>query len=237
MSEKNAIQTPWTLYSKLFGPQAFSPVSGLSLNEKLDAYFNDHSIMPLFVQDNYPRAKFSKSTGLNPREKALKDLELLSSAADAISDGDLVDAMIHGFVLLVHLDGITLTAVYEQWSASVVSHAYSWYVLVRASCVLLPRTRRRSTWIPVVRPPFSLSRSLLMSYLYRWFGKNSTQGKLQRLLGDVQIHMRLRISGDRKEIRQNYIPALFGQLVTPLIEHGAVRTAYLALYAWTDAWH
>lgn len=96
MNEKNTIQTPWTLYSKLFGPQAFSPVSGMTLNDKLDVYFQDHSIMPLFVQENYLRGKFQRAGGEVGPGLQLKNLELASKAAESISDGDLVDAMIHG---------------------------------------------------------------------------------------------------------------------------------------------
>lgn len=53
-----------------------------------------------------------------------------------------------------------------------------------------------------------------------WFGKNSTQGRLARLLGEVQIRMRLKVSGDRREIRQAYLPALFPRLFDPLVEDG-----------------
>ena len=35
--------------------------------------------------------------------------------------------------------------------------------------------------------------------------------------------MRLKVSGDKSEIRQSYIPALFPHLVQPLMEQGAVR--------------
>ena len=35
--------------------------------------------------------------------------------------------------------------------------------------------------------------------------------------------MRLRVSGDKSEIRQSYIPSLFPHLVQPLMEKGAVR--------------
>lgn len=56
---------------------------------------------------------------------------------------------------------------------------------------------------------------------YSWFGKNSTQTKLQRQLGDIQIRMRLRVSGDRKEIRQSYLPTLFPRLVHPIAHDGA----------------
>lgn len=96
MNEKNTLQTPWTLFSKLFGPQAFSPVSGMTLNDKLDVYFHDFGLMPLFVQDNYLKGKFSRAAGTSGVEEKVRNLELVCKAAEAISDGDLVDAMIHG---------------------------------------------------------------------------------------------------------------------------------------------
>lgn len=54
-----------------------------------------------------------------------------------------------------------------------------------------------------------------------WFGKNSTQGRLARSLTDIQIHMRLKVSGDKREIRQSYIPALSHKLVQPLVDRGS----------------
>lgn len=57
----------------------------------------------------------------------------------------------------------------------------------------------------------------------RWLGQNSKQNKLSRQLGDVQIRMRLKVSGDKSEIRQSYIPALFPHIVKPLIDVGVVR--------------
>lgn len=59
----------------------------------------------------------------------------------------------------------------------------------------------------------------------RWFPKNSSQGKLGRLLGEIQIRMRLKVSGDRREIRQSYIPTLFPRLVEPLQQRGTVSLA------------
>jgi replication factor C subunit 1 len=58
---------------------------------------------------------------------------------------------------------------------------------------------------------------------YRWLGQNSKQSKLQRQLGDLQIRMRLKVSGDKAEIRQSYIPSLFPHVVRPLMDTGAVR--------------
>ncbi|GAA5961951.1 hypothetical protein JCM8115_001625 [Rhodotorula mucilaginosa] len=184
MNEKNTIQTPWTLYSKLFGPQAFSPVSGLTLNDKLDVYFQDHSIMPLFVQENYLRGKFQRAGGEVGPGLQLKNLELASKAAESISDGDLVDAMIHG--------------TQQQWS-------------------LMPLHGMLSC----VRPAsFCYGQGGGYPNFPAWLGKNSTQGKLGRALGEIQIRMRLRVSGDKREIRQSYLPTLFPRLVSPLVEHG-----------------
>jgi hypothetical protein len=56
----------------------------------------------------------------------------------------------------------------------------------------------------------------------RWLGQNSKQAKLARQLGEVQIHMRLKVSGDKTEIRQSYVPALFPWIVKPLVDEGSV---------------
>ncbi|GAA5986053.1 hypothetical protein JCM10908_006386 [Rhodotorula pacifica] len=185
MNEKNTIQTPWTLYSKLFGPQAFSPVSGMTLNDKLEVYFQDHSIMPLFVQENYLRGRFQRATGETGPGLGLRNLELASKAAESISDGDLVDSMIHG--------------TQQQWS-------------------LMPLHGMMSC----VRPAsFCYGQGGGYPNFPAWLGKNSTQGKLGRQLGEIQIRMRLRVSGDKREIRQSYIPTLFPRLVSPLVEHGS----------------
>ncbi|GAA5870083.1 hypothetical protein JCM1840_003576 [Sporobolomyces johnsonii] len=184
MNEKNALQTPWTLYSKLFGPQAGSAVSGMTLNDKLDVYFQDFNIMPLFVQENYLKGRFSRASGCSGNDLALKNLDLMSRAADAISDGDLVDAMIHG--------------TQQQWS-------------------LMPLHGMMSC----VRPASFCYGQGGQPNFPAWFGKYSTQGKLSRMLGEIQIRMRLRVSGDRREIRQSYLPTLFPKLVQPLIEEGS----------------
>ncbi|KIK76426.1 hypothetical protein PAXRUDRAFT_835365 [Paxillus rubicundulus Ve08.2h10] len=56
----------------------------------------------------------------------------------------------------------------------------------------------------------------------QWLGQNSKQGKLTRQLGDVQIRMRLKVSGDKTEIRHSYIPALFPYIVKPLVDNGSL---------------
>lgn len=61
---------------------------------------------------------------------------------------------------------------------------------------------------------------------YRWLGQNSKKNKLARQLADVQVRMRLKVSSDKAEIRQSYVPALFPYIVRPLVDEGAVSGDY-----------
>ena len=69
----------------------------------------------------------------------------------------------------------------------------------------------------------------------RWLGQNSKQNKLSRQLGEVQIRMRLKVSGDKSEIRQSYIPALFPYIVKPLADVGVVCYFFQLLCSALDA--
>jgi len=53
-----------------------------------------------------------------------------------------------------------------------------------------------------------------------WFGKNSTQGKLNRIMGEIHGRMRMKISGDKRETLMNYLPVLYPRLIDPLIQGG-----------------
>jgi hypothetical protein len=79
-------------------------------------------------------------------------------------------------------------------------------------------------WFLHSNSTFSLLSLVVM--LLRWLGQNSKQSKLQRSLTDIQIRMRLKVSGDKSEIRQAYVPALFPHVVHPLADSGAVRSAF-----------
>lgn len=43
---------------------------------------------------------------------------------------------------------------------------------------------------------------------YSWLGQNSKANKNARLLGELHSRLRLKTSGDRSEIRQNYVSTL-----------------------------
>ncbi|KAF4582026.1 DNA replication factor C, large subunit [Ophiocordyceps camponoti-floridani] len=96
--EKHVVLKPWDICQKMLGGGLFLPTSKATLNEKIELYFNDHEFSFLMIQENYLRTKpmALNGKGYTHREAKLKALELLDRAAESISDGDLVDRMIHG---------------------------------------------------------------------------------------------------------------------------------------------
>lgn len=183
--EKHVVLKPWDIVQKLLGGNMFNPASKSTLNDKIELYFNDHEFTPLMIQENYLKAKPAglSSRGYNRREENLKVLELMDKAAESISDGDLVDKMIHGSQ--------------QQWS-------------------LMPTHAVFST----VKPASFVSGSLLGSSFTTWLGNNSKQGKLGRFNREIHSHMRLKSSGDAQEIRQQYLPVLWHQIVKRLAFEG-----------------
>jgi len=94
--EKHVILKPWDIVSKILGGGLFAPSSTSTLNDKIELYFNDHEFSSLMLQENYLGTNPMLSNNYSGKEKNLKVLELVDQAAESISDGDLVDRMIHG---------------------------------------------------------------------------------------------------------------------------------------------
>lgn len=155
----------------------FSPNANKTLNDKLELYFNDHEFSYLMVQENYLKTSPSRSSNLHGKERNLENLRLMEAAAASISDGDLVDAMIHGQQ--------------QHWSLMPVHGVFS---------TVAPSSYAYGSY------------GGQMFGFTAWLGMNSKQGKLGRYIKDIQAHMRLRASGDRHEIRQNYLPTLWNSL-------------------------
>lgn len=184
--EKHVVLKPWDICHKLLGSGLFAPSSKATLNEKIELYFNDHEFSYLMVQENYlsTRPLLAQNQGLTPREQKLKVLELADKAAESISDGDLVDRMIHGSQ--------------QQWSLMPTHAVFS-----------------------AVRPASFMSGAMTGQTAFTsWLGNNSKHGKLSRFVKEIQSHMRLRTSGDRHEIRQQYLPVLWTQLIKRLEVEG-----------------
>ncbi|KAG0640937.1 replication factor C subunit 1 [Tuber brumale] len=183
--EKHVVLKPWDIAQKLLGNEMFAPTTKKTLTDKIELYFNDHEFSYLMVQENYLKTNPARANNYHGQERNLKMLELVENASESISDGDLVDALIHG--------------PQQQWS-------------------LMPTHGMFST----VKPA---------SYTYggfggqhfcftSWLGNNSKQGKLSRFVKEIQSHIRLRASGDRHEIRQNYVPAFYNMLAKRLEHEG-----------------
>ena len=55
--------------------------------------------MLIAPQENYLKTQPARIKHLDGPEKVLKQLELMEKASASISDGDLVDTLIHGYVI------------------------------------------------------------------------------------------------------------------------------------------
>ncbi|KAJ7490428.1 replication factor RFC1 C terminal domain-containing protein [Mycena galericulata] len=192
MNEKSKIMSPFDITAKLLGPYLFSSTALESLGEKMDYYFQDHFFVPLFMQENYLKTEATQLQRCDgPVQQQLKSLELMDAAASSMSDGDLVDAFIHGSE--------------QHWSlmpfhsiCSTVRPAFLQHGVISG---------RPSNNSPLSFP--------------QWFGHNSKQMRLSRNLDDIHTRMRLQAMADKVDIRQWYIPALFPYLVRPLIDVGS----------------
>jgi replication factor C subunit 1 len=183
--EKHIILKPWDICQKMLGSGMFGPTSKATLNDKIELYFNDHEFSFLMIQENYLRTKpaLLSGKGYSARKNNLKYLELVDQAAESISDGDLVDRMIHG--------------PQQHWS-------------------LMPTHAVFST----VRPSSFVAGAMMGSTFTSWLGNNSKTGKLGRYVREIHSHMRLKASGDHNEIRQQYLPVLWHQLIKRLEVEG-----------------
>lgn len=179
--EKHVVLKPWDICQKLLGGGMFAPSSKATLNDKIELYFNDHEFSYLMIQENYLSTKPALA-GLenSEKERRLKALQLAEQAAESISDGDLVDRMIHGSQ--------------QQWSLMPTHAVFS---AVRPASFVAGQLAGQTTFT-------------------QWLGNNSKTGKLTRYVKEIQSHMRLRSSGDRHEIRQQYLPVLWTQLIRRL---------------------
>jgi hypothetical protein len=161
MNEKYTIMSPFDITSKMLGPYMFSATARESLGDKMELYFQDHSFMPLFIQvclvyvddyilsltvsqENYLKTDPAKLRNYDGPMKQVKALELMDKAASSISDGDLVDALIHGCVILYIPEDIWV-AYSTQARAALVSDAFARCVL-HCSTRLLPLRHRRALW-------------------------------------------------------------------------------------------
>jgi replication factor C subunit 1 len=203
--EKHIMLKPWDLVSKILGGGLFASSSKATLNEKIELYFNDHEFAPLMLQENYLGTNPILANQYSGQRRNLKILELTDNAAESISDGDLVDAMIHGSQ--------------QHWSL-MPTHAVFSFVRPASfvSGSMAGHQTRFTSWLGNNSKSSTYSRKLSWNTLINF------AVRLVRLVKEIQGHMRLRASGDRHEIRQQYLPVLWTRLIKGLELHGDTST-------------
>lgn len=175
--EKSITLKPFDITAKLLSGSTFNKNNGLTLDDKIRYYFDDHDFTPLMIQENYLNTYPTSISNGTFRSH----LDSVVAAADAISDGDLVDKKIHGSQ--------------PQWSLMPFHGVMS---SVLPSSYIAGQGRGRYNFT---------------SYL----GQNSKTNKYLRLLQEIQAHARLKISGDKQEVRLQYLPLLATKLIKPLL--------------------
>ncbi|CAN6674349.1 replication factor C subunit 1 [Trichomonascus vanleenenianus] len=89
--EKHVVLRPFDITSRLLSGGMFAASNNYSLNDKVELYFHDPDFTPLMIQENYLYTRPNRASSTHGGH-----LELAMQAAESISDGDLVDKMIHG---------------------------------------------------------------------------------------------------------------------------------------------
>ncbi|CAG8611776.1 9572_t:CDS:10, partial [Paraglomus occultum] len=190
-SEKNFVMNPWDVTAKLFSKLTWSQSSNLTMSDKLELYFNDYDIIPLMVHENYLKHSPARAQRLAQEAKsntAMKvyAMDFFSKAADSISDGDLLDRMIRG--------------PQQHWT---LMPAHAVLSCVQPASFIYGDSIHTGGY----GGPYSFP---------SWLGQNSKAQKHQRQLKELHSHMRMRVSGDKTEVRLSYIPTLAPGLSLPL---------------------
>ena len=72
-----------------------------------------------------------------------------------------------------------------------------------------------------VVPSIKLNGSVGFPAFPSWLGKNSKQRRVDRILQEIEKHMRTKISANREGLNLNYLPIIRERLTKPLIKDGA----------------
>ncbi|KAI9284892.1 replication factor RFC1 C terminal domain-containing protein [Umbelopsis sp. AD052] len=157
----------------------------MTLAQKSEIYFHDYSLSHLMFFENYVRWMPEQAKAAsNQNEMDCKYIEAIADAAEAMSEGAMVDGMIHGST--------------QHWSLMPVHSMFS-----------------------MVRPAHFMKGQFAGAHRLNfpaWLGQNSKTQKKKRLLRELQIHMRTKSSGDKYEVRQNYLPVLNQLIFSALLE-------------------
>ncbi|RIB17900.1 replication factor RFC1 C terminal domain-containing protein [Gigaspora rosea] len=192
-SEKNVILDPFDITSRLFGTSIWNNRAG-NVNDKLELYYHESDILPLMIHENYLKIKPHINSNTIERDDVNPDDLEQIAILEAISKA--AASISDGAMCDSMIHGSQ-----PQWSLMPVHGIFS--------CVI-PTYYVHGINTSGARYAFPSS-----------LGQISRTNKYKRILREIQIHMRLKVSGDKNEIRQSYLPALFTALSQPLIEKGS----------------
>ncbi|KAG5437507.1 hypothetical protein PCANB_000935 [Pneumocystis canis] len=97
VAEKDIVMKPWDIVGKFLNGGIFKHTSKVTLNDKIEFYFNDHELSHLMLQENYLKTQpDTLNSIINSKQKNYEHLKLIEKASEAISQSDLIDSMIHG---------------------------------------------------------------------------------------------------------------------------------------------
>jgi replication factor C subunit 1 len=186
-ASKNINMSPFDMIAKLLSASSFRSTSFL---DKMDFYFQDYSLIPLFVQENYIKMDplMTREAGLTGKAKVANQIKLLSEAADSISDSDLLE---------------TAQRNENSWSLLPLHAALS---TIRP-CFFV-HGNLTSTGSGFYGGGYGFP---------SWLGQYSKQSKGRRILRELQVHMRLAASADKDQVVLNYLPVLTKLLTDPLV--------------------
>eukprot|EP00730_Choanoeca_flexa_P020364 TRINITY_DN9951_c0_g1_i1.p1 TRINITY_DN9951_c0_g1~~TRINITY_DN9951_c0_g1_i1.p1 ORF type:complete len:958 (+),score=287.12 TRINITY_DN9951_c0_g1_i1:296-2875(+) len=146
-----------------------------------------HELTDCFFVDYGIMPLFVQENYLKHRDQGVKDvehLERIAKAADAISEADL---------LATHIQS---------------NQAFKALPMLAAESCIRPGFYMRGRAESQFRPQWGGG----MYQFPQWLGKMSTTGKHVRYVAELQQHMRMAVSADRRDMRLGYIPFIRRQL-------------------------
>lgn len=95
-SAKDVTLGPFDVVPKIFGINVLpNGYAASKFDDRLEYYFVDYSIVPLFVFQNYLRCKIRGATATLPANGLLSDLRSVRRAVDSMCDADILSASIY----------------------------------------------------------------------------------------------------------------------------------------------
>jgi replication factor C subunit 1 len=167
-----------------------------TINDKLKLYFQEHDLIPLMIFENYTKMK-SHTISEFVKEHNNKDIrpDALEKLASLEAFTKAADAMSYGDIVDKRIRGSQ-----SEWS-------------------LMPMHGFFSTIAPAYYVHGYNRGGQFGQYKFPSFlGQYSKATKIQRQLKEIKNHMRTKISADRSEVRENYIPTLRKALIKPLVD-------------------